>query len=74
MAVLQLNQSALRNHADNAGLAGLIGNLRDYMARRAVYRQTIRELNDLSARELADLGMSRSMIRNVAYEAAWGSK
>lgn len=74
MAVLQLNQSAMRNRAGHAGLSRLIGNLRDYMARRAIYRQTIRELNDLNARELADLGMSRSMIRNVAYEAAWGSK
>ena len=71
MAVLHLNQSALHNRADHAGL---FAGIRDYMARRAVYRQTVRELNDLNARELADLGMSRSMIRNVAYEAAWGSK
>nr|WP_246098630.1 DUF1127 domain-containing protein [Paracoccus laeviglucosivorans] len=48
--------------------------LRGYFARRALYRQTIRELHDLNSRELADLGISRSMIRSVAYEAAWGSK
>ena len=71
MAVMQLTHGAIRNQA---GLAGLFSGLRDHLARRAVYRQTVRELNDLTARELADLGMSRSMIRSVAYEAAWGSK
>ena len=48
--------------------------MRDYFARRALYRQTVRELNQLNGRELADLGISRSMIRSVAYEAAWGTK
>lgn len=71
MAVMQLTHGAIRNQA---GATGLFAGLRDHLARRAVYRQTVRELNDLSARELADLGMSRSMIRSVAYEAAWGSK
>lgn len=43
-------------------------------AKRRVYRQTLRELNALSAREMADLGLNRSMIRSVAYEAAYGAK
>ena len=40
--------------------------------RRAVYRQTVRELEALSARDLADLGIHRSMIETVAHEAAYG--
>lgn len=39
-------------------------------ARRSVYRRTVRELGALNDRELADLGMSRSMIRQIATEAA----
>nr|WP_230383053.1 DUF1127 domain-containing protein [Paracoccus shanxieyensis] len=49
-----------------------MGKIRTHFARRALYRQTVRELNDLNGRELADLGISRSMIRRVALEAAWG--
>ena len=36
-----------------------------------VYRTTFNELNGLSGRELADLGLNRSMIRDVAIEAAY---
>lgn len=33
------------------------------------YRNTVSELNSLSARELADLGIARSDIRSVARQA-----
>lgn len=36
------------------------------------YRQTVRELRVLSARELDDLGLNYGDIRRVAYEAAYG--
>ena len=39
--------------------------------RRRLYARTVSELNDLSGRELSDLGLSRSMIRNVAYSAVY---
>jgi uncharacterized protein YjiS (DUF1127 family) len=39
-----------------------------------VYRQTLRELQDLSPRELADLGLNRSTLRSVALEAAYGKQ
>lgn len=51
---------------------GLFAGLRDALARRKVYRETLRELKSLSNRELADLGISRSMITRVAVEAAYG--
>jgi uncharacterized protein YjiS (DUF1127 family) len=38
------------------------------------FRQTYAELDALSTRELSDLGLSRSMITRVAYEAAYGPK
>ena len=38
------------------------------------YRKTISELNGLGARELSDLGMSRSMIRSVAFAAVYQRK
>lgn len=43
-------------------------------AQYRVYRKTLNELTSLSSRELADLGLHRSMLRNVAYEAAYGIK
>ncbi|MFS4582616.1 DUF1127 domain-containing protein [Phaeobacter sp. C3_T13_0] len=48
--------------------------LKGKIARYRLYRQTIDELSTLSGRELADLGLSRSMLRSVAYEAAYGTK
>ncbi|WP_342070489.1 DUF1127 domain-containing protein [Yoonia algicola] len=45
--------------------------LADKAAKRRVYHQTLSELESLSNRDLADLGMSRSMIQSVAYEAAY---
>lgn len=75
MAVLDLiHGGAYRNAAGNGAIATFVANIRDNMARRAVYRQTLRELNELSNRDLADLGLNRGAIRSVAYEAAWGAK
>lgn len=40
--------------------------------RYSVYRQTLRELNALTDREMADLGIHAAMIPQIAREAAWG--
>ncbi|RJE82764.1 DUF1127 domain-containing protein [Paracoccus onubensis] len=45
--------------------------MQENRARRAIYHQTLRELNALTARDLADLGISRSMITRLAHEAAY---
>ena len=74
MAVLVLNQGNVSKEAGNGRIAKFVADLRDNMARRSVYRQTMRELNELSDRDLSDLGMCRANIRSVAYEAAWGAK
>lgn len=38
-----------------------------------LYRQTVKELSELSGRELADLGLSRSGIRGKAIEVVYGA-
>lgn len=42
------------------------------LQRRALYRQTVTELESLSTRELGDLGLSRASIRETARMAAYG--
>lgn len=56
----------------DTGLSGIVAAITEALARRKVYHQTLRELRALSARELQDLGIHRSMITRVAHEAAYG--
>jgi len=46
----------------------------DAYKRNAVYRATYSELDSLSNKELYDLGMTRSSIRDAAYEATYGKE
>jgi uncharacterized protein YjiS (DUF1127 family) len=36
------------------------------------YRRTLSELQDLSVREMDDLGLNRSNLRQAAFEAVYG--
>ncbi|MDO5528751.1 MAG: DUF1127 domain-containing protein [Paracoccus sp. (in: a-proteobacteria)] len=65
-------QNLATNAQPRLGTLGLFGRLRDYLARRALYRRTVAELRQLNDRELNDLGLHRSMITRVASKAAWG--
>ncbi|WP_417249871.1 DUF1127 domain-containing protein [Celeribacter sp.] len=58
--------------AHGAGFSGLFARIAERVARYRVYRETQLELNQLTDRELADLGISRSTIPAVAHEAAYG--
>ena len=63
-------------HAENnlrSRFMTAIQRMQENRARRAVYRQTVRELNALTTRDLNDLGISRSMIHGLAREAAFGA-
>lgn len=40
--------------------------------RRRIYDQTLRELRALSDRDLDDLGLHRTMISEIAHQAAFG--
>ncbi|MDF1873126.1 MAG: DUF1127 domain-containing protein [Vannielia sp.] len=64
----------------SAAHAGIIGRIeafiearREGMAKRHVFRKTLNELHALNSRDLADLGICRSQIRAIAYEAAYGA-
>ncbi|MEL6840664.1 MAG: DUF1127 domain-containing protein [Pseudomonadota bacterium] len=52
--------------------AALQHDVAEKLAKRKVYRTTLNELRELSDRDLNDLGLSRSMIKGIALEAAYG--
>ena len=60
--------------SDRFGLKARFQQLRNALEerakRRAVYSRTVRELQALSDRDLADLGFHRSEIPRIAQEAA----
>ena len=44
------------------------------VARYRMYRRSVRELSQMNAHELADLGLHRSEIRRVAHETIYGQR
>lgn len=75
MAVLDLNHTTSRPHVAGAGrFTKVLADIREYFARRELYRQTVRELSELSTRDLDDLGISRAAIPGIARDATWGRK
>ena len=55
----------------NGWIAARLADLRTRLERRRVFRTTLNELAVLSDRELADLGLHRSEIRRIAWQAAY---
>ena len=70
MAYVNSSRAASFSLADR--ISGFVALTKANFARRAVYNQTVRELNTLTDRELADLGIARTDIPAVAREAAYG--
>ncbi|TFL19905.1 DUF1127 domain-containing protein [Jannaschia formosa] len=62
-----LTIGALRDRA-----VSRLDSVRDGWRRWRLYTRTYDELAALSSRELDDLGISRSSIRSIAHEAAYG--
>jgi uncharacterized protein YjiS (DUF1127 family) len=54
-----------------AAVSAFFAELSDAAERRRVYKTTCSELAAMSARELADIGLSKANIGAVAYEAAY---
>ncbi|MFY0310269.1 DUF1127 domain-containing protein [Leisingera sp. D0M16] len=54
-----------------ASPVGFLDALLVKFVRYRLYRKTVSELSELSARDLADLGLNRSEIKRVAYQAAY---
>ena len=63
------------HHANAAPLSERLSDFRSNLAERfaqyRTYRTTLNELAMLTDRELADMGMHRSNIREIAFEAAY---
>jgi uncharacterized protein YjiS (DUF1127 family) len=70
MAYVNTNSVARKGFADR--LAYLKDVVLTAINQRRVYAQTVAELNALTDRELADLGISRFAIADIAREAAYG--
>ena len=68
MAYAHTTQTAGFNLAEK--FAAFSANWKLNRARRAVFNTTFNELNALSDRELNDIGLGRSDIRQVAWEHA----
>ena len=62
----------LRNITLTDRAIALWGTVKDNLAKRRAYRSTVKELGALSSAELNDLGLNRSMIRQIAYETTYG--
>lgn len=52
---------------------GLVDRVKKLFADLRLYQATVRELSDLSDRELADLGISRSSIRDIARQSVYAA-
>ena len=63
----------LNAYADTTEQPGIFARLRQSFADYREYLATYNELNALSDRELADIGLSRLNIRDIAREAAYGN-
>ena len=70
MAYMQDYADRARSGWQSRWTAAMI-DLRARMARHRLYRQTRHELAVLSDRELADLGLHRSEIGRIAWQAAY---
>lgn len=75
---VMLKEYIMTNMTQNASYGGLLQRLAETFedlqarwTRYTVYRTTLSELEELTDRDLADLGLNRSLIKSVAYEAAY---
>ncbi len=70
MAYVNTTTAARKGFADR--LAYLKDTVLSAINQRRVFTRTVAELNSLTDRELADLGISRLGITEIAREAAYG--
>ena len=63
----------LNAYADYVEQPGIFARLRQAFADQRAYLATYEELDALSDRALADLGLSRLNVRDVAREAVYGN-
>jgi uncharacterized protein YjiS (DUF1127 family) len=71
MAYVHQNHRAQADHSFWQRAADLRSELLARVAKYRAYRATLNELGSLNDRDLADLGLHRAMIADVAREAAY---
>ncbi|PSK82552.1 uncharacterized protein DUF1127 [Limimaricola soesokkakensis] len=69
MSYATVDQRTTFNTETN-GLTAITARVKAAIERNRVYRQTQRELSLLTDRDLADLGIARGMINQIARDAA----
>ncbi len=52
--------------------ANIVASWKAERARRVIFNQTLGELRGMSDRDLADIGIARIQIEDIAFEAAYG--
>ena len=63
--------NTLRAHQPSvSGFPGIFSSMARMAVRNRAYRQTVRDLEKLSDRELMDIGLNRGDIRRIAGDAA----
>lgn len=67
-----VNQTRAGQLSVSDRVVGLFAGFSAALQRRRIYSQTLNELRSLSDRDLNDLGISRSMIVEIARDAAYG--
>ena len=70
MAYIAANTSVAAN---DGRIAEFFASVRQAIADRRLFARTVKELNDLQDRELADLGIYRGDIRTIAQSAVYGN-
>ncbi|MDP5217837.1 DUF1127 domain-containing protein [Ruegeria sp. 2205SS24-7] len=68
------NDFSAANGLELSGFYAGIENLKNRFEQYRLYRRTLSELSALSDRDLADLGIHRSMIRQIAMEASYDNR
>lgn len=61
--------TAIKQMAREGTLRVLFADLSRWVDRRMSYHRTLKELRSLSDRQLADLGLDRSMLERIAWQA-----
>ena len=69
MAMTSVNTATARSEIDR--LAAALTTVVDRYKKNRAVRRTLRELDALGNRELADLGLNRSSLNRVAYQAVY---
>ena len=70
MANYAVPQALSKSEHIQHSVLGWINKMAARLQHRRIYQESVRELRNLSDRDLADLGLRRSMIKSIALEAA----